>query len=203
MAVKVYIIFYSMYGHVYKLAQSIKQGVDSVEGVEGVLYQVAETLPEEVLGKMHAAPKPDVPIIDPHTLADADGFLFGFPTRFGSMPAQMKAMFDATGQLWQKGALHGKPAGFFVSTASQGGGQEVTILTAITQAAHHGMIYVPAGYAHGPDMYDLSEVRGGGPFGAGTFAGPTGARQPSAVELAAAVTQGKGFAAVAKKLAAQ
>lgn len=191
---KVYIVFYSMYGHVYKLAQSVKEGVDSVEGCEGVLYQVAETLPPEVLEKMGAPPKPDVPIIDPKALADADGLLFGFPTRFGMMCSQMKAMFDATGGLWLQGKLVGKPGGFFISTASQGGGQETTIMTAVTQLAHHGMIYVPVGYTFGAGLNDTDVVRGGAPWGAGTLAGVKGDRQPSQLELDHAKHQGKYFA---------
>lgn len=202
MAKKVYIIFYSMYGHIYKLAQAIKEGVDSVDGVEGVLYQVAETLPEDVLAKMHAAPKPDVPVVDPHTINEADGLAFGFPTRFGMMAAQMKAFWDATGGHWQKQSLARKPAGLFTSTASQNGGQETTIMTAVTQLTHHGMIFVPPGYAAGPSMFGLDAPKGGSPWGAGTFAGPDGSRQPTKDELDAAVVQGKILAEVTLKLAA-
>ncbi|RWW46200.1 hypothetical protein BHE74_00047886 [Ensete ventricosum] len=128
--------YYSMYGHVAKLAEEIKKGASSIEGVEVKLWQVKthlsatgfvpETLPEEVLGKMGAPPKSDVPIITPDDLAEADGILFGFPTRFGMMAAQFKAFLDATGGLWRTQALAGKPAGIFYSTGSQGGGQETT-----------------------------------------------------------------------------
>ncbi|KXZ44940.1 hypothetical protein GPECTOR_60g717 [Gonium pectorale] len=202
MAVKVYIIFYSMYGHIKTMAEAVKKGVESVEGVEATIYQVAETLPEEVLGKMHAPPKSDYPIIDPQTLPDADGFVFGFPTRFGMMAAQMKAFFDTTGGLWQKGALHGKPASMFTSTATQGGGQETTIMTAVTQLAHHGMIYVPTGFGAGSIMFGVQEPRGGSAWGAGTLAAPDGSRTPSEVELAQAEFMGKNLAGVAKKLKA-
>ena len=124
---KVFIVFYSMYGHVESLARSLKKGVDSVEGVEGVLYRVMETLPKEVLQLMQAPEKDDqVPIISAEKLVEADGLLFGFPTRFGSMAAQMKGFFDTTGQLWREQKLAGVPAGFFVSTGTQGGGQETT-----------------------------------------------------------------------------
>lgn len=99
------------------------------------------------------------------------------------MAAQMKAFFDATGGLWQKGALAGKPASMFTSTATQGGGQETTLLTAVTQLAHHGMIYVPAGYSAGAGLYDVEHARGGSPWGAGTLAGADGSRQPSEIEL--------------------
>ena len=124
---KVFIVFYSMYGHVEKLAKRMKKGVDGVEGVEAVLYQVPETLSEEVLEHMKAPPKdPEVPEIKAVELTEADGVLFGFPTRYGCMAAQMKAFFDSTGQLWKEQTLAGKPAGFFVSTGTQGGGQETT-----------------------------------------------------------------------------
>lgn len=124
---KVFIVFYSMYGHVEGLAKRMKTGVDGVEGVEGVLYRVPETLPLEILDQMKAPPKdPGIPEISAAELVEADGILFGFPTRFGSMAAQMKAFFDTTGQLWREQKLAGKPAGFFVSTGTQGGGQETT-----------------------------------------------------------------------------
>ena len=124
---RVFIVFYSMYGHVESLARSLKKGVDSIEGVEGFLYRVPETLPEEVLQLMKAPQKDDqVPLISAEELVEADGLLFGFPTRYGSMAAQMKAFFDSTGQLWREQKLAGVPAGFFVSTGTQGGGQETT-----------------------------------------------------------------------------
>eukprot|EP01083_Nonionella_stella_P090987 254319_1 len=129
------------------MAQAIKEGVDSVSGCEGILYQVPETLPSEVLGKMHAPPKDeDVPIITASELENADGIIFGIPTRFGMAASQMKSFMDSTGGLWQGGKLMGKPAGIFVSTGTQGGGQETTAMTWVTQLAHHGMIYVPTGY---------------------------------------------------------
>lgn len=153
---------------------------------------------------MSAPPKPDVPVIDHHTLGEADGFIFGFPTRYGMMAAQMKAMFDATGQLWFSGALVGKPAGLFFSTGTQGGGQETTAMTAVTQLTHHGMIYVPVGYSFGLDkLGGLDEVRGGSPWGAGTMAGADGSRMPSELELAHAKHQGSYFAGKAKLLAAK
>ncbi|XP_072951122.1 probable NAD(P)H dehydrogenase (quinone) FQR1-like 1 [Typha angustifolia] len=199
MAAKVYIVYYSMYGHVEKLAEEIKKGVSSVEGVEAKLWQVPETLPAEVLSKMSAPPKSDVPIINPTELAEADGIIFGFPTRFGMMSAQFKAFLDATGGLWKSQQLAGKPAGIFYSTASQGGGQETTALTAITQLVHHGMVFVPIGYTFGAGMFEMDQVKGGSPYGAGTYAGD-GSRCPSELELAQAFHQGKYFAAIAKKL---
>ncbi|KAK3433299.1 probable NAD(P)H dehydrogenase (quinone) FQR1-like 1 [Eucalyptus grandis] len=200
MAAKVYIVYYSMYGHVEKLAEEIKKGADSVEGVEATLWQVPETLPEEVLGKMGAPPKKsDVPIITANELAEADGIIFGFPTRYGMMAAQFKAFMDSTGGLWGSQKLAGKPAGIFLSTGSQGGGQETTALTAITQLTHHGMIFVPVGYTFGAGMFEMEKVKGGSPYGAGTFAGD-GSRLPTELELGLAFHQGKYFADIAKKL---
>lgn len=199
--IKVYIIYYSMYGHVEVLAKRIKAGVDSVEGIEGHLYRVEETLPPHVLDKMKAPPKDkSVPIISAKELPDADGFIFGFPTRFGAMAAQMKAFFDSTGSLWQDQQLAGKPAGIFVSTGSQGGGQESTVLTSITQLVHHGMLFVPIGYTCGADMFNLDIIRGGSPYGAGTFAGSDGSKMPSESELTLAEHQGKYTANVVKRL---
>ncbi|KAI9105194.1 hypothetical protein K1719_022723 [Acacia pycnantha] len=204
MATKVYIVYDSTYAHVEKLAREIKKGADSVEGVEAKLWQVPETLPEEVLVKIGAPPKSDVPVIKPRELTEADGFLFGFPTKFGLMSAQFKTFMDATGGLWRDQALAGKPAGFFNSIASQGGGQETAILTSITQLVHHGMIYVPIGYTFGEGMFEMEKVKGGSPYGAGTFAGdPHGFnREASDLELAQAFHQGKYFSAIAKKLKA-
>lgn len=199
MAVKIYIVYYSMYGHVEKLAEEIKKGAASVEGVEATLWQVPEILPEEVLLKMNAPPKTEVPIIEPQQLADADGLLFGFPTRYGMMAAQFKAFLDATGGLWRTQQLAGKPAGLFYSTGSQGGGQETTALTAITQLVHHGMLYVPIGYTFGAGMFEMEQVKGGSPYGSGTFAGD-GSRQPSKLELEQAFHQGKYLAGITKKL---
>lgn len=199
---KVYIVFYSMHGHVEGLARRMKKGVDAVEGVEGVLFRVPETLSPEVLAHMKAPPKDDsIPEIPSAAeLASADGFLFGFPTRYGCMAAQMKAFFDSTGQLWKEQTLAGKPAGFFVSTGTQGGGQETTAWTAITQLAHHGMLFVPVGYTFGAGMFKMDTIRGGSPYGAGTFAGD-GSREPTDTELALAEHQGKYMAAVVKRLA--
>ncbi|CAN6170510.1 unnamed protein product [Urochloa humidicola] len=203
MATKIYIVYYSTWGHVATLAEEIKKGADSVEGVEATVWRVPETLPEEVLGKMHAAPKREEhPVITARQLAEADGVLLGFPTRFGMMAAQMKAFIDSTGGLWQAQALAGKPAGVFFATGTQGGGQETTALTAVTQLAHHGMLFVPIGATFGAGMFGMDEVRGGSPYGAGTFAGADGSRTPSDTELAMAQHQGKYFAAIAKKLKA-
>ncbi|XAR73895.1 NAD(P)H dehydrogenase (quinone) [Bertholletia excelsa] len=199
---KIFVVFYSMYGHVEGLARRMKKGVDGVEGVEAVLYRVPETLAPEVLQQMRAPSKDDeIPeITSAAELAAADGFLFGFPTRYGCMAAQMKAFFDSTGQLWKEQKLAGKPAGFFVSTGTQGGGQETTAWTAITQLAHHGMLFVPIGYTFGAGMFKMDSIRGGTPYGAGVFAGD-GTRNPSDTEMALAEHQGKYMASIVKRLA--
>lgn len=199
-SIKIFIVFYSMYGHVEGLAQRMKKGVDGIEGAEGVLYRVPETLSQDVLDQMKAPEKDaSVPVITAEELVEADGVLFGFPTRYGSMAAQMKAFWDSTGKLWREQSLAGKPAGFFISTGTQGGGQETTAWTAITQLAHHGMLFVPIGYTFGAGMFKMDEIRGGSPYGAGVFAGD-GTRQPSEVELALAEHQGKYMASVVKRL---
>uniref|UniRef100_A0A2P2P5W0 NAD(P)H dehydrogenase (quinone) n=1 Tax=Rhizophora mucronata TaxID=61149 RepID=A0A2P2P5W0_RHIMU len=198
---KIFIVFYSMYGHVEGLAKRMKKGVDGVEGVEAVLFRVPETLPADMLDHMKAPPKDSrIREITAAELVDADGFLFGFPTRYGSMAAQMKSFFDSTGLLWKEQKLAGKPAGFFVSTGTQGGGQETTAWTAITQLAHHGMLFVPIGYTFGAGMFKMDSIRGGSPYGAGVYAGD-GSREPSETELALAEHQGKYMATVVKRLA--
>lgn len=197
---KIFIVFYSMYGHVEELARRMKRGVDGVDGVEGLLFRVPETLPIDVLDQMKAPPK-DVEIteITAAELAEADAILFGFPTRYGCMAAQMKAFFDSTGQLWKEQKLAGKPAGFFVSTGTQGGGQETTAWTAITQLAHHGMLFVPIGYTFGAGMFKMDAIRGGTPYGAGVFAGD-GTRGATETELSLAEHQGKYMAGIVKRL---
>lgn len=124
---RIFIVFYSMYGHIESLAKNIKKGVDEIEGVEGVLFRVSETLTPETLLAMKVPEKGDeIPVISAEELVEADGLLFGFPTRYGCMAAQMKAFFDSTGGLWREQKLAGVPAGFFVSSGTQGGGQETT-----------------------------------------------------------------------------
>ncbi|KAJ2024135.1 hypothetical protein GGI06_001123 [Coemansia sp. S85] len=198
--VNIFVITYSTYGHINKVAESVVTGLKKAGAVVS-RYQIAETLSDEILAKMHAPPKPDLPVIQAKDLVEADAFLFGFPTRYGTTPAQVKAFFDSTGQLWTKQALAGKPAGFFFSTASQHGGQEVTVFSTLPILAHHGMIYVPFGYAN-PHLFDNSEVIGGSAWGAGTIANGDGSRQPSQKELEIAENQGENFAKVAAKLAA-
>ncbi|KAI1291557.1 quinone oxidoreductase [Xylaria venustula] len=201
MAPKIAIVFYSMYGHIAKLAEAEKAGIEKAGG-KADLYQIPETLSAEVLGKMHApGQSADIPLLeDPAVLQEYDAFLLGIPTRYGTFPAQWKTFWDKTGKQWATGGYHGKLAGFFISTASLGGGQESTALGAISTLAHHGIIYVPFGYAKAfGQLTDLSEVHGGGPWGAGTFASGDGSRQPSARELEIATIQGEEFYKTAAK----
>lgn len=196
---RIFIVFYSMYGHVEALARKIKEGVDGVEGVEGVLFRVPEILAPEVLEQMQVVPKDDqIPLISAEQLVEADGLLFGLPTRYGCMAAQMKAFFDSTGALWKEQKLAGVPAGFFVSTGTQGGGQETTAWTAITQLAHHGMVYVPIGYTFGNGMFETDSIRGGSPYGAGAISGD-GSREITQIELDLAKHQGNYMAFIVKR----
>jgi len=193
---KIAIVYYSMYGHVATMAKSVAKGVESAGG-EVKVFQVQETLSDDVLAKMHAPAKDaSVPVIaDPADLEQYDGVLFGSGTRFGMVTAQLKAFFDRSGQVWSRGGWVGKTAGIFFSTGTQGGGQETTALTALTQFTHHGMVYVPIGYSD-PSLFNMDEIHGGSPYGSGTYAGPTGARQPSALELGVAEHQGRHFATI-------
>lgn len=197
---KIYIVYYSLYGHVEIMAREVQRGANTVQGVEATLWQVPETLSDVILQKMKAPAKADdVSEIRPEQLLEADGFIFGFPSRFGVMAAQCKAFFDATHEIWKTQALAGKPAGIFWSTGFHGGGQELTALTAVTQLAHHGMIYVPLGYTFGTGMFEMNEVKGGSSYGAGTYAAD-GSRQPTELELKQAFHQGKYVAEIARKL---
>ncbi|KAG7292877.1 Minor allergen Alt a 7 [Staphylotrichum longicolle] len=195
MAPKIAIVYYSMYGHIRQLAEAEKAGIEKAGGTAD-LFQVPETLPQEVLDKMHAPPKPtDVPVLnDPTVLEGYDAFLLGIPTRYGNFPAQWKAFWDKTGKQWSSGGFYGKFAGVFISTASMGGGQESTAIAVMSTLAHHGIVYVPLGYAKAFGLLtDLTEARGGSAWGAGTFAGGDGSRQPSAKELELATIQGEWF----------
>ena len=159
-----------MYGHIAKLAEAEKKGIEAAGG-KADIYQIAETLSEDVLAKMHAPPKTAHPIATVDTVKDYDAVLFGIPTRYGNFPAQWKAFWDRTGGIWASGGYWGKYAGLFVSTGTQGGGQESTCLAAMSTLAHHGFIYVPLGYKTVfPLLSNLDEVHGGSAWGAGTFA---------------------------------
>ncbi|KAI5857372.1 putative benzoquinone reductase [Durotheca rogersii] len=204
MAPKIAIVYYSTWGHVRKLAEAEKAGIERAGGTAD-LYQIPETLSSEVLAKLHAPPQStDHPLLtDPATLEAYDGFLLGIPTRYGNFPAQWRVFWDRTGGQWSRGGFYGKLAGLFLSTASLGGGQESTALASISTLAHHGIIYVPFGYAKAfAALTDLSEVHGGGPWGAGTFAAGDGSRQPTEKELEIARIQGEEFYKTAAKFTA-
>ena len=205
MAAKVQIVFYSLYGHIWKMAEAIGEGARSA-GADVAIYQVAETLPADVLEKMHATEAKKafahVPIADPKKLADADAVILGTGTRYGSATAQMQAFLDATGGLWGSGALVGKVGSAFTSTASQHGGQETTLVGLHTFFYHQGMLVSGVPYA-AQELLTLAEVSGGTPYGASTITGPKGERMPSENELAIARFQGKHVATVAAKLAAK
>ncbi|KAF6230116.1 hypothetical protein HO133_004455 [Letharia lupina] len=203
MAPRIAIIYYSMYGHIGKIAEAEKSGIEAAGGKADV-YQVKETLPEEVLSKMHApGQSSSIPFITPDELEKYDAFLLGIPTRYGNFPTQWKAFWDQTGKQWQTGGYYGKYVGVFISTASQGGGQESTALAAMSTFTHHGMIYVPLGYATAfATLANLEEVRGGSPWGAGTFAGADGSRMPTEQELSLAKTHDWSGGVVANTAAA-
>jgi len=198
------IVFYSMYGHVYRMAEAIAEGVKQVPGAEAVLGRVPETLSEEILKKMGALEAQKafahVPIATVDELASADAIIFGTPTRFGNMCGQMRQFLDATGQLWAKGALIGKVGSVFTSSNTQHGGQESTILSFHNTLFHQGMIVVGLPYSFQGQMR-MDEITGGSPYGASTIAGAQGQRMPSQNELDAARFQGKHVATIASKLA--
>jgi len=203
MGVKVHVIFYSMYGHVYRMAEAVLAGVKEVTGAEAALFQVAELTPDAMLEKSGAkaarAAFAHVPIATMDTLAEAHAIIFGTPTRFGNMAAPMRNYLDQTGGLWAKGALIGKVGSVFASTATQHGGQETTITSFHSTLLHHGMILVGLPYSES-GLTNMADVSGGTPYGATTLAGPDGSRQPSANELKMARYQGKHVAEIASKL---
>lgn len=201
---KVNVIFYSLYGHIWKMAEAVAAGAAEVAGAEVKVLQVAETLPADVIAKMGATEAKKafahIPLATMEHLEEADAVIFGTPTRFGNMCAQMRAFFDATGGLWMKGALIGKVGSVFASSATQHGGQESTILSTHITLLHHGMIIVGMPYSEARQM-TMSEISGGSPYGVTTIAGPDGSRQPSQNELGMAGFQGKHVAQIAKRLA--
>ncbi|TXF13017.1 NAD(P)H:quinone oxidoreductase [Pelomicrobium methylotrophicum] len=205
MTTKIQVVFYSMYGHVYKMAEAVAAGAREVEGTEVALYQVPELVPEDVLEKSGAKKAREafahVPVIQPEQLAEADAILFGAPTRFGNMAAQMRNFLDQTGGLWTRGALIGKVGSVFTSTATQHGGQETTLTSFHSTLLHHGMIIVGVPYAE-QRLLTMKEITGGTPYGATTITDADGSRQPSENELAIARFQGRHVATIAKRLKA-
>jgi NAD(P)H dehydrogenase (quinone) len=202
---KVLVVYYSMYGHIQRLAEAAAEGVREVAGAEAVLRRVPETLPAAVLEKMGATAaqqaQASIPICTVEELAQADAIIFGTPTRFGNMCGQMRQFLDATGGLWMSGALIGKVGSVFASSATQHGGQESTILSFHTTLLHQGMVIVGLPYSFQGQM-SLGEISGCSPYGASTIAGGQGERQPSANELAGARFQGRHVATIAAKLCA-
>ena len=201
--VRVQIVFYSMYGHVYRLAEAVAEGAREVSNAEVAIHQVPELVPEEKLEKTGAKAARDIfahiPIAEPDLLVQADAIIFGTPTRFGNMCAQMRNFLDQTTQLWLEGSLVGKVGSVFVSTASQHGGQETTITSFHSTLLHHGMIVVGVPYSE-KRLLSMKEITGGTPYGATTMADADGSRLPSENELAIARFQGKHVAQIAQKL---
>ena len=201
---KVLVVYYSLYGHIARMAEAVAEGAREVTGAEVVVRRVPETLPEEVIAKMGATEAQkqlsQVPVCTMDELASADAILFGTPTRFGNMCGQMRQFLDATGGLWMKGALVGKLGGAFTSAASQHGGHESTLLSFHISLLHHGMVIAGLPYAFQGQMR-TDELTGGTPYGASTITGGKGERMPSENELAGARWQGRHAATIAGKLA--
>jgi NAD(P)H dehydrogenase (quinone) len=204
MSVKIQIVFYSLYGHVHQLAEAEAEGARKVPGADVELLQVPELMSPEALEKAGAAQAraafAHIPPATPAHLADADAIVFGTPTRFGNMCAQMRNFLDQTGGLWMKGALVGKVGSVFTSTGTQHGGQETTLTSFHSTLLHQGMVVVGVPYSM-PGLMNMEEITGGTPYGASTLAGADGSRQPSENELAIARFQGEHVAAIARKLA--
>jgi NAD(P)H dehydrogenase (quinone) len=199
---KVLVVYYSAYGHIEKMAEAIAEGARAVAGTDVTIKRVPELVADDVARKAGLKVDQKAPIAKPDELADYDAVIFGTPTRFGNMAAQMRNFLDQTGGLWMKGALIGKVGSVFASTATQHGGQESTILSFHTTLLHQGMVVVGLPYSFQGQMR-LDEITGGSPYGASTIAGGDGSRQPSANELDAARFQGRHVAEITKKLAAK
>jgi NAD(P)H dehydrogenase (quinone) len=201
---KLLILYYSMFGHVHRMAEAVAEGARQVDGVEVILRRVPETLPQAVLEKVGATEPQKkfahVPICTLQELAEADAVIFGTPTRFGNMCGQMRQFFDATGGIWKAGALVGKVGSVFTSSATPHGGQESTILSFHITLLHHGMILAGLPYSFAGQSR-IDEVTGCSPYGASTIAGNDGQRWPSENELDGARFQGKYVAGIAAKLA--
>ena len=198
---KILVLYYSSWGHVEKMAHAAAEGAKSVAGTEVVVKRVPELVPEEIQKQYHYKTDQPAPIATPDELAEYDAIIFGTPTRYGNMCAQMKNFLDQTGGLWMQGKLVGKVGSVFCSTASQHGGQETTITSFHTVLFHHGMVVVGLPYSF-QGMMGVDVVKGGTPYGATTMADGDGSRQVSAVELEGATFQGRHVAEIATKLAA-
>src|SRR6476646_545384 len=197
---KILVLYYSAYGHVETMAEAVAEGARQVSGAAVTIKRVPELVPDEVARQSGHTLDQKAPIADPNELADYDAVIFGVPTRFGNMAAQMRNFLDQTGGLWMKGALVGKVGSVFTSTGTQHGGQETTITSFHTTLLHQGMIVVGVPYTC-QELMNMAEITGGSPYGAATLAGSDGKRQPSANELAIARFQGQHVAGIAAKLA--
>lgn len=195
---KVLVLYYSSYGHIETMAKAVAEGARST-GADAVVKRVPELVPAEAAAKAGFKLDQEAPVASVDELADYDAIIFGTPTRFGNMAAQMRNFLDQTGGLWAKGALIGKVGSVFTSSATQHGGQESTILTFIPTLMHHGMVIVGLPYSFAGQT-GVDEIKGGSPYGASTIAGADGSRLPSAVELEAARFQGRHVAEIAAKL---
>ena len=206
--IKVNVIFHSIYGHIYRMAEAIAEGAREVEGAKVEIYQVPETLPNDVLEKMRAIETKKffahIPVLTrdkyEDVLAGADALIFGTPTRYGMMTAEMRTVLDGFGELWSRDAFVGKIGSVFTSSGTQHGGQESTILSFHVSLLHLGMIIVGLPYAE-KRQTRMDEITGGSPYGVSTIAGGDGSRQPSENEIAMARYQGKHVAQIAKKIA--
>ena len=195
---KVLVLYYSTYGHIETMAQAMAEGARSA-GATVDLKRVPETVPLEIAKSAHFKTEQAAPVATVAELENYDAIIVGCPTRFGRMPAQMASFLDQAGGLWARGALNGKVGGAFTSTATQHGGQEVTLFSIITNLMHFGMTIVGLPYSYQAQM-SLDDIVGGSPYGATTIAGGQGQRQPSAIELDGARFQGKLIAQTANKL---
>ena len=196
---KILVVYYSSYGHIEQMAHAVAEGARSVAGTDVVIKRVAELVPEDVARKSGIKLDQDAPIASPNELGDYDAIIFGTPTRYGGMAAQMRNFLDQTGGLWVKGALVGKVGSVFASTGTQHGGQETTITSFHTTLLHHGMIIVGLPYSFAGQTR-MDEITGGTPYGATTIAGGDGSRQPSENELEGARIQGRHVAEIAARL---
>ena len=196
---RVLVLYYSSYGHVETMARAVAEGAASVPGAEVTVKRVAELMPEAVARGAGVLLDQDAPFADPLELGDYDAIIIGTPTRFGNMAAQMRNFLDQTGPLWAKGALVGNVGSAFTSTASQHGGQEMTITSVHTTLLHHGMVIVGLPYSFAGNTV-MTEISGGTPYGASTIAGADGSRRPSANELDGARFQGRHVAAIAAQM---
>ncbi|ADD76577.1 NAD(P)H dehydrogenase (quinone) [Pantoea sp. PA1] len=195
---KILVLYYSMYGHVETMANAVAEGARKVPGAQVDVMRIPETMDADRFADVGGKTQQSAPEATPEILPQYDAIIVGTPTRFGNMSGQMRTFWDRTGGLWASGALYGKIASVFASTGT-GGGQEQTITSVWTTLAHHGMVIVPIGYGT-KEMFDISQVRGGTPYGATTLAGGDGSRQPTEEELIIARFQGEHVAGLAAKL---